>query len=372
MRDEMLANEAELWSQLETLVPSAWARVLIFDLARIRFRHIDRLMSEPRRREIAAAAETFSPDPWRARIPSYQRMVYLHSLYDVSLSFEHSPLLGCTSFALTGKAAESGHTMLARAFDFEAGRLFDEHKAVFLVRESGKIPYASVAWPGLVGVVTGMNDAGVALVVHGGRARDVKSTGEPLVHTMRDVLAEARTTDEALRLLREREAMVSHIVLIADRTGSTAVAERAPGEPLWIRRGGETIAVTNHFEGPLADDVANRQVEQETSTLVRRARVDELLARLPRGAGVEDAIAILRDKRAPGDAPLPPGDRRAIDANIATHGVVMDTTAGVLWVSEGPHLRGRFIRFDLRRLLAPGYDPRSENDVIATSADPDG
>ena len=189
MRTEMLANEAELWTQLETLVPSAWARTVIFDLARIRFRHIDRLMSEERRREIAAAASTFVPDPWRARIPSYQRMVYLHSLYDVSLSFEHSPLIGCTSFALTGSAAEDGHTFLARAFDFEAGRLFDEHKAVFLVRENGKIPYASVAWPGLVGVVTGMNDAGVALVVHGGRAREVRSAGEPLVHTMRNVLA---------------------------------------------------------------------------------------------------------------------------------------------------------------------------------------
>jgi hypothetical protein len=370
MRTEMLANEAELWTQLETLVPSSLARALIFDLARIRFRNIDQLMSEPRRREIAAAASTFVPDPWTARIPSYQRMVYLHSLYDVSLSFEHSPLIGCTSFALSNGAAEQGHTFLARAFDFEAGRLFDEHKAVFLVRERGKIPYASIAWPGLVGVVTGMNDAGVALVVHGGRAREVRSAGEPLVHTMRDVLAEARTTEEAIAGLRKHEAMVSHIVMLADRTGDIAVVERAPGETVWVRRGKGKVAVTNHFEGPLASDAANRQVEQETSTLVRRARVDELLERLPPGAGVESAIAILRDKRGPGDAPLPAGDRRAIDAQIATHGVVMDTTAKVIWVSEGPHLKGRFIRFDLGRLLAPGYEPRTENDVISSSEDP--
>jgi hypothetical protein len=365
----MLANEAELWSQLESLVPSAWARVLIFDLARIRFRNIDQLMSEPRRREIAAAASTFVPDPWMARIPSYQRMVYLHSLYDVSLSFEHSPLIGCTSFALTGEAAENGHTLLGRAFDFEAGRLFDEHKAVFLVRETGKIPYASVAWPGLVGVVTGMNEAGVALVVHGGRAREVRSSGEPLVHTMREVMAGARTTEEALAILRAREPMVSHIVMLADRAGDTAVVERAPGEIPFVRRAKNKLPLTNHFEGPLADDPANRLVERSTSTLERRARLDELLARLRPGADVEDAIAILRDKRGSGDVPLPAGDRRAIDAGIATHGVVIDTTARVIWVSEGPHLQGRFIRFDVGRLLAPGYDPRSENEVIATSAD---
>ena len=370
LRAEMLANEAELWTQLEMLVPSALTRMLIFDLARIRFRHIDQLMSEPRRREIAAAASTFAPDPWTTRIPSYQRMVYLHSLYDVSLSFEHSPLLGCTSFALTGSAAENGHTLLARAFDFEAGRLFDDHKAVFLVRESGKIPYASVAWPGLVGVVTGMNEAGVALVVHGGRARDVRSSGQPLVHTMRDVLAEARTTEEALALLGAREPMVSHLVMLADRAGDTAVVERAPGEAPFVRREKGKLALTNHFQGPLADDPANRQVEQSTSTLDRRARLDELLGRLRPGASVEDAIAILRDKRALGGGALPPGDRRAIDALIATHGVVFDTTAGVIWVSEGPHLKGRFVRFDIGRLLSTGYDPRAENEVVASSADP--
>jgi hypothetical protein len=187
---------------------------------------------------------------------------------------------------------------------------------------------------------------------------------------MRDVLGQARSTNEAVALLRAREAMVSHIVMVADRTGNIAIVERAPGESVWVRRGKGKVALTNHFEGPLADDPANRQVEQETSTLVRRARLHELLDRLPRGAAVSDAIAILRDKRGPGDAHLPAGDRRAIDAQIATHGVVMDTTARVIWVSEGPHLQGRFIRFDLGRLLAPGYDPRAENDVVASSADP--
>src|SRR5262249_3017370 len=153
-------------------------------------------------------AAAFSPDPWSDRIPTYQRMVYLQSLYDVSLSFEHSPLIGCTSFALTGDAAAGGHTMLARAFDFEAGDVFDDGKAVFLVRETGKIPYASVAWPGLIGAVSGINAEGLSLVVHGARARAPTAQGEPVLHTLRDVLARARTTDEAIAVLSERKPMV--------------------------------------------------------------------------------------------------------------------------------------------------------------------
>jgi hypothetical protein len=369
LRSEMLANERELWSQLDTRVPSAFARFLIFDIARVRFRNADRSISDRHRREIAATASTFVPDPFNERIPSYQRMVYLHSLYDMSLSFEHSPLIGCTSFALTGDVAEAGHSLLARTFDFEAGEIFDSHKAVFLIHESGRLAYASVAWPGLIGTLTGMNEAGLALVVHGGRAREAKSCGEPLVHTMRDVLGEARSTEDAVRSLAASEPMVSHIVMLVDAAGDVAVVERAPGEPPSVRRGSGKVALTNHFEGPWANDPANLQVKADTSTLARRARADELLGRLLRGAGIEDVIAMLRDKRGQGDAVLPFGDRRAIDARIATHGVVMDTTARVIWVSEGPHLAGRFIRFDVGRLLASGYDPLGDRQVVATSSD---
>ena len=53
----------------------------------------------------------------------------------------------------------------------------------------------------------------------------------------------------------------------------------------------------------------------------------------------------------------------AVHALIATHGVVMDTTARVLWVSESPHLLGRFVGFDLRRALSPGYDPAQPGEL---------
>jgi isopenicillin-N N-acyltransferase like protein len=80
---------------------------------------------------------------------------------------------------------------------------------------------------------------------------------------------------------------------------------------------------------------------------------------------------VLRDRTGAGGAPLELGDRRAIDALIATPGVVMDATARALWVSEGPHLAGRFLRFDLRRLLDPAYDPASDPGAVeAVPEDP--
>ncbi|MEO5726928.1 MAG: hypothetical protein ABI134_17815, partial [Byssovorax sp.] len=50
--------------------------------------------------------------------------------------------------------------------------------------------------------------------------------------------------------------------------------------------------------------------------------------------------------------------------------VVMDTTARSLWVSEGPHLAGRYLRFDLAKLLDPAFTPKSD-DVISTLPEDD-
>jgi hypothetical protein len=365
----MTTNERTLYEQFAHFVPVPPLRWLIMDISRAQFRHVDRGMSDERRREIASQAAAFSPDPYDDVLPTYQRFVFLQSLYDIALSFERSPLLGCTSFALTGGAAHDGHTVLARNFDFEAGPIFDEKKAVFLVREEGRIPYASVSWPGLVGAVTAMNAEGLALVVHGGRARTPRSSGEPVVHTMRDLLGRARTTREALEILGGKDAMVSHLVMLTDATGDVAIAERAPGAPMFVRRGAGKVPLTNSFEGPLADDPKNRAVEAVTSTRPRRLRLDELLERLPESASVEHIVSVLRDRRGVGGVELPLGHRRTLDALIATHSVVMDSTSRTMWVSEGPHLVGRYIRFELSELLAPGFTPGKDQPLMTIPAD---
>jgi hypothetical protein len=376
LRDRMVAVENQLFGDFEHYVPLWLARLGIEDMSRLRYRHVERGIPEPRRRELAAQAMAFQPDPFASHLPTYHRMVFLTALYDIALSVEHSPLIGCTSIGVDPGHTADGHAFVARAFDFEAGDVFDREKVVFLVHEDGAIPFASVAWPGLVGVVTGMNAAGVFLDVQGARAGEPTADGEPVVLSTRDALAHAHDAAEAVAILRAQPVMVSHLVFVADGGGHFAVVERAPGVPAYVRESRENVAVTNHFEGPLATDPKNVRVREVTSTVARRRRADELLARIaPHSARPEDVLAILRDHRCVGDEGCALGDRRAIDALIATHGVVGDATARVLWVSAGPHLSGRFVRFDLDRLLSPARsgslrDPPDEPEPETMPADP--
>jgi isopenicillin-N N-acyltransferase like protein len=369
LRDFMIANEEVVWSGFRDVVPFAPARALLFDAGRYRYRHVDSGFPEARRREVAAEARAFTPDPFASHMPTYPRMVFLHALYDIALSFEHSPLLGCTAFGLGPASTADGHALFARAFDFEAADIFDRDKVVFVVREEGAIPFASVAWPGLVGVVTGMNAAGVAVAVNGGRAREPSTTGIPVAFSLRETLERAHDTAEAIDILSKQDVMVSHIVFVGDAKGRFVAVERAPGTPAFVREstGSAPLAVTNHFEGPLGGDPRDVRVRETTSTLPRRARIEELVAGVaPRSADVTRAVSMLRDHDCAGGAACALGDRRSLDAFIATHGVVFDLTSRAAWVSEGPHLSGRFVKIDLATLVSTkeGQVPTLELEAI--------
>jgi hypothetical protein len=369
--DRMIANEERLWSDYDRYVPWWIARVAIEDLSRVRYRSVDRGIPDARRRELAAQSLAFDPDPFTPHMPTYQRMVFLHALYDIALSFEHSPLIGCTTFALGPSMTRDGHVVVARTFDMETDDVLDRDKAVFLVLEDGAIPFASVAWPGFVGVVTGMNREGVFTVVHGGRAGKPRAEGMPVAFSLREVLQRAHDTDEGVAILRTQEVMVSHIVFVGDRTGRFAVVERAPGVQPFVRETSERAIVTNDFGGPLAGDPKNREVRASTTSVARAERIGQLLAGLAPGTGSpRAALDILRDHGCAqgGDCEL--GDRRAIDALIATHGVVADTTDRVLWVAAGPHLSGRFVRLDLQTLLTRDHDPDSDPEPDTMPEDP--
>jgi isopenicillin-N N-acyltransferase like protein len=369
LRREMLENERILLDRFAEAVPGRLTRTLLLDLARVRYRSLARGMSRERLTEISAGALGFEPDPYADFLPTYQRFLYLNALYDIALSFEHSPLVGCTSVAFRGAARSGGGALLARAFDMEVDAVFDRKKALFLVTTPGTIPFASVAWPGLAGVVSGMNAEGLAVVVHGARAGTPRTEGEPAVHALRRVLEHARSVGDAARLLAERPPLVSHLVVIADAHGDVATIERVPDAPQTMRTLPDRAAVTNHFEGAARDDQRNLRVLRETSSRARRERADELVTRLTGPVGPAQALAVLRDRSATGDVPLPLGDRRAIDALIATHGVIFDTAAQTLWVSEAPHLLGRFVAFDLRRMLDASYVP-APSELPALPADP--
>ena len=105
---------------------------LIMDISRVRTGTSRTTCPRRGARELAAAAQALRPIRTRHSMPTYQRVVFLHSVYDISLSFEHSPLIGCSAFALGPPWTKDGHVLVGRAFDMEIGDVFDTDKVVYL------------------------------------------------------------------------------------------------------------------------------------------------------------------------------------------------------------------------------------------------
>ncbi len=372
----MAVGDGRMLELFATIVPSRTLRSVVSAIVRARHRHLDRAFPADRRAEIYGQSVGYA-DPYASVYPTYQRLVYLHSLYDIALAFEHSPLLACTAFVAAGPATTSGHTIVGRNFDFDVDPWFDADKIVAIVAPAGKIPFVSVAWPGMTGVVTGMNAEGIWVNVNGGRAGELDSAGVPVVFTTRSVLEGARSLDEAIALVARDAPMASHILLLADgKTGESAVVERAPGRALGIVRDATTTILSNHYRTPaLAADPKNARIRELTTTIAREARMTELVGRARGRIDARAAAGILRDRAGTGDAPLPLGNRNALDAVVTTHSVVADLTARVLWVSEGPHTFGRYVRIDLAARLADGEGAavdEAQDDIAADVALTDG
>lgn len=351
----LVPTDEYMFSEMHHYVPSRVALFLIRMGVLLRYRHLLDSVGPDMRIEMTGMTAG-QPDLHADFLPLYHRIVFYHALHDITQTLEHSPLLGCTAFAASGAATAKagGHLIVGRNFDFEGPPIFDRDKAVLFYQPSdpSKVPFASVAWTGMMGVVTGLNVAGIYVSVNAMRTEDKGQSGVPVELLLRDVLERARSLDEAIALITSRPVFVPDLYLIGDgKTGESAVIERSPTRAV-VRRSHDLLPVANHGVAPeFRNDRENERLRTELTSGARLSRLEELLARHRGQIDPAMALSILRDKRGVGDKELGLGNRNALDALIATHSVVVDATDLVLWVGVGPHELGRYVAFDLRREL---------------------
>jgi len=344
-------QEDLMFSEMARYVPSKIALFLIRGGVRLKYRNLKKFVPPAQQLEIAGLAEG-GVDRHSDFLPAFHRILFYHALHDITQGVEHSPLLGCTSFAAAGPATVGGHLFVGRNFDFEGLEIFDREKAIQFYKPTGKIPFASVSWIGMSGVVTGLNTEGLFVSINAARTDDQGTDGMPVELLVRTVLEDAHSIDEAVAIIKKTPVMVPDFYLVADgKTGESAVIERSPTRTE-VRRARDITISSNHALTPaFAGDAKNDYLRRYMTSGARHRRMEELVRGHRGPIDARRVLEILRDKKGPGGEPIGLGNRNALDALIATHSVVADATNLVLWVGEGPHLLGRYRAFDLRREL---------------------
>src|SRR5262245_47529959 len=199
-----LLYEAEeyMFAEMRRYVPSSVALFFIRVGTRLRYRHLNAYLPPERQREIAGQARAYL-DPHEDFLPTYHRMVFYHALHDITQGLEHSPLLGCSAFAASGAATANGHLIIGRNFDFEGPEPLDLDKAILFYKPAGKIPFASVAWTGMSGVVTGLNAEGIFVSVNAARTDDKGQDGIPVEILVREIMENAHSIDDVIARVRD-------------------------------------------------------------------------------------------------------------------------------------------------------------------------
>ena len=229
------------------------------------------------------------------------------------------------------------------------------NKIVIRVKPRQGLEFISVAWGGMSGAVSGINEARIAVTINAAQSSQKRRTGTPVSLVMRQVLQYAKTLEEAIEIIKNSQVFVSDCYLVAcGKTSTAVIVEKTPGSCAVRRADADYIISANHFlSGELKNDPGNLGYMATGTTVDRYRRMTELVQKSRGKLTPEMAATILRDRQVPGTANPGYGNHAAINSLIATHSVIIDVTAGIIWVSQYPHQLGAYEPFGLGEFESP-------------------
>jgi tetratricopeptide (TPR) repeat protein len=265
--------------------------------------------------------------------------------------------LGCTSALAWGDATRDGKMYHARNLDYHGVGCWPSTQTVIIHEPEGGQRYLSVAAAGVaLGGVTAMNEAGLSLTVHQHMFTDRARLGGVPIGTVGDeVMREARTLDEAEKILRAHQPIGCWTYLVADGNAKDVLAfEQNPDRMVAIRskQDEDTFGYANiYLDRELGDTEVDLYGSYWRHNHGRHVRANALLRERHGDLDAAGMAAIIGHT---GDARCRVKDSIAMVLTVGS--VVFRPEDGAAWVGDGeaPTSHGTFLPFDLR---AGGYAP---------------
>jgi hypothetical protein len=164
----------------------------------------------------------------------------------------------CSALAAGEKYTEDGYYLLGRNLDYP---LFTEvmvwQQVLFLLEPAGGLPLASLAWPGYVGVCTGMNRAGVALAQLTAMSLDRSLQGIPAALRFRQALEAGSDLQAAASLLLQTPGTIgNNLMLCSSREAAVLELSARRGVIRYPEAG--LLLATNHYQSPVMAPLKGR------------------------------------------------------------------------------------------------------------------
>ena len=159
----------------------------------------------------------------------------------------------CSALLVEPERSAGGEMLFGRNLNVSTYGCLDRLVLVVVCRPAKRHAFASVTWPGFIGVLSGMNDAGLAIgCLDSGPAKDNSPAfclGTPLALTFRQILEDCGSIEEAQKLLTAAKRTRSMNLAACDRHRAV-VFEITPKNVVARRAEEHLLACTNHFRTP--------------------------------------------------------------------------------------------------------------------------
>lgn len=335
-------------------------------------RKLQRAFPEEMKRAVKAYArvtELDEADVWRAYLMP-EMFLWVVGTYHRILGTKRAmglgtmPMFGCTSAVTV--PPRSPRTLHARNFDYFGLDTWDRFPTVVFFHPDQGLDYVSVSAAGILGAgATCMNAAGLTLVIHQHFPDTFDLDGVPVGVATDYVMREARTIEDAVRILRQYPPVSGWTYVMTEgETGRAAVFEVAPGKEhlAWIDEDHGALGYANVYWGKdLEETEVDYYPEYRRCNYARQDRVRQCLMEQVDGHEPVDLARILGDFTDPLT-----GRERLLGPTIVNvltvASVVFDPERRRVWVAAGrsPTCRGWYIPFDLEaggvRTGGPTFD----------------
>lgn len=292
----------------------------------------------------------------------YERQLNYHSAHDLGHAMQDYMLVGCSSFATWGTQSADSSLLIGRNFDFYVGDAFAQNKLISFYEPEKGYKFASVGWPGMIGVLSGMNETGLTVTINAAKSAVPTGSATPISILTREILQYASTIEEAYEIAQKRQTFVSESILIGSaKDGKAAIIEKSPEKTiLFTGKEKEQIICTNHYQSEaFCNDERNMENIRTSDSPYRFARLKELISK-NRPIDVSKAASILRDHKGLQETDLGLANEMAINQFIAHHSVIFQPDRRMMWVSTSPWQNGKYVAYDLNKIFSDSIDFRHE------------